>query len=335
MAMMIKDGNSNWFAMHDMVDFDALTARLPLVTEKREKFSMPFGDMEMVRLYLNNIYIVYGDMRLHRQHLRMKVFDMPDMVELHFSLRGTGLIDNFVDGRRYNFRPNEHNIFYMPELDVDASYCNDETYRFFEVHFTSAHFISLLANTNEKMQRFIDHVVNGRGANMAPGGLPISFAMRQCIQDIMSCPYTGGLKPIFLQARCLELLILQAEAFAQQDTGYEKTVLKTGRDKDSIVHAYEYLLSHLSDPPSLQQLASIAGINTFKLKKGFKELYDNTVFGCLNEARLQQAREQLLDGVQIKQLAEELGYSSVQHFSTAFRKKFGVPPGQAQRPGRC
>lgn len=335
MAMMIKDGNSKWIAMHDMVDFHAITAQLPLVTEKREKVSLPFGDMETVRLYLNNIYIVYGDMRLYRQHLRMKVFDMPDMVELHFTLRGNGIVDNFVDGRKYNFRPNEHNIFYTPELDVDASYCNDETYRFFEVHFTSAHFISLVANTSEKMQRFIDHVLNGRGANMAPDGLPVSFAMRQCIQDIMNCPYTGGLKPLFLQARCLELLILQAEAFAQQDTRYENTVLKTGRDKDSIVYAYEYLLSHLSDPPTLQQLASIAGINTFKLKKGFKELYDNTVFGCLNEARLQQAREQLLDGIQIKQLAEELGYSSVQHFSAAFRKKFGVPPGQAQRPGRC
>ena len=74
-----------------------------------------------------------------------------------------------------------------------------------------------------------------------------------------------------------------------------------------------------------------AGINEFKLKQGFKQVFNNTVFGYLSDYKLNQARELLLRGnTAIKEVADSLGYSSVQHFSHAFRKKFGVPPGRVR-----
>jgi AraC family transcriptional activator of pyochelin receptor len=81
-------------------------------------------------------------------------------------------------------------------------------------------------------------------------------------------------------------------------------------------------------PPSLTKLADVAGTNTFKLKNGFKELFGTTVFGYLNEVKLVQAKDMLLSGIQIKEVADILGYSSVQHFGTAFRKKFNTSPGK-------
>lgn len=329
MGLMIKDGANKWYAVSSSDHLGTIQDVQALVTENIVKVSLPFGDMELVQLFMNNIYIVYGDMRLHQQHLRMQTFDQPDMVELHFSLKGGGTIDNRLDGLQYRFNSNEHNIFHVPRLDGDANYRVGESHEFFEVHFASAHFIELAKNSNDVIKRFIDHVISGKNAFVSEQNLPITLPMLQCINDIRHCKYKGGLKLLFLQARCVELLILQAEAFEQQQLG--KVALKTGRDRDAIVYAYEYLLAHISDPPTIDQLASIAGVNTFKLKKGFRELYDNTVFGCLNDARMHRAKEQLRDGMHIKCIADELGYSSVQHFSAAFKKRFGVPPGQAQR----
>jgi len=92
------------------------------------------------------------------------------------------------------------------------------------------------------------------------------------------------------------------------------------------------LLQHSLQPPSLTELAKIAGINDFKLKQGFKEQFNATVFGYLADYKLSQARHLLLDkNYSIKAAAEELGYSSVQHFNTAFKKKFGTPPGRLRR----
>jgi AraC family transcriptional activator of pyochelin receptor len=38
----------------------------------------------------------------------------------------------------------------------------------------------------------------------------------------------------------------------------------------------------------------------------------------------------LYRNIPIKEVTEQLGYSSVQHFTKAFKKKFGVNPGQAK-----
>ncbi|RAJ35604.1 helix-turn-helix domain-containing protein [Pedobacter cryoconitis] len=107
-------------------------------------------------------------------------------------------------------------------------------------------------------------------------------------------------------------------------------MLKSPYEIDCIHYAREYLTKNIHTPPSLAELAKIAGINEFKLKNGFKELFDTTVFGYLSEVKLTEAKEQLLSGLAIKVISENMGYSSVQHFSTAFSKKFGISPGKVK-----
>ena len=103
--------------------------------------------------------------------------------------------------------------------------------------------------------------------------------------------------------------------------------MRTEYDQERLLFARDYLIQHLHLPPSLPELARIAGLNEFKLKNGFKELFGQPVFAYLAEYRLQEAQAQLLEGRKTaSELAFELGYSSLQHFSTAFKKKFGVSP---------
>jgi AraC-like DNA-binding protein len=75
----------------------------------------------------------------------------------------------------------------------------------------------------------------------------------------------------------------------------------------------------------------VAGINEFKLKKGFKETFGVTAFGYLADVRLGLAKDDILAGRRsATEIAFALGYSSLAHFSHAFKKKFGVSPNQAK-----
>ena len=135
---------------------------------------------------------------------------------------------------------------------------------------------------------------------------------------------------MFLQSKCVELLILQAQAYEDALGKTATSIIKTDFDKERILFARDYLIQNALQPPTLRELSKIAGINEFKLKKGFKEIFNSTVFGYLTDHKLGQARELLSFGnTSIKELADDLGYSSVQHFSTAFKKKFGISPGRA------
>jgi AraC-like DNA-binding protein len=71
------------------------------------------------------------------------------------------------------------------------------------------------------------------------------------------------------------------------------------------------------------------GLNDFKLKKGFKELFGTTVFSYLNELKMDYAKRLILDEKKtIYEVAMTLGYSEPHHFYAAFKRRFGYSPGE-------
>jgi AraC-like DNA-binding protein len=270
-------------------------------------------------------------MMFERRRLYFELLDPGDMVEMHFTLAGNGSMQNTISGNTYTFSANQHNMHYTPAFAGTGDYKPNERYAFFEVHFTNDHFFELAKDSSPLLMQFAEKVAANKETELHKERLIISPAMHECIQQIIHCSLKGGLKLLFLQSKCIELLTLQAQAYEELDHTKPGKIIKSQHDRDSIQFAGQYLLQHLHQPPSLQELAKIAGTNEFKLKQGFKELYNNTVFGYLSDYKLEQAKGLLLAGaLPIKDLADQLGYSSVQHFSNAFKKKFGVTPGKMQ-----
>lgn len=84
-----------------------------------------------------------------------------------------------------------------------------------------------------------------------------------------------------------------------------------------------FLDSHLS----LTFLCRRFGLNEFKLKKGFKQMFGSTVFGYVQEMRMKTARRLIIEEKRnVNEVADFLGYSSPNHFSAAFKRLYGFPP---------
>lgn len=156
--------------------------------------------------------------------------------------------------------------------------------------------------------------------------LTIDLAIHACIRQVVNCSMEAVHAQLFFLAKAMELMALQADCLHRHRAS-KPLYIKTEYDRERLLFAKDYLLQHMALPPSLPELAHITGINEFKLKRGFKELFGSTVFGYLAEARLEWAKAHLIDGGKTAtEIAFELGYASLQHFSTAFKKKFGVSP---------
>jgi len=309
--------------------FDEFPVKEQLVTERKEKYSFSFSDAELMQINMPDIYIVYGDILFKKHQMYFSpTYDVPDMIKLRFTLSGNGTIFNKVNSKKYTFRSNQQNIIYMPELDGTGEYDTSCSYRFFEVHFAKEKFLQLAEHSCRTLQVLAGHMDSGHYTQMAEQNLPISWAMQNCINDILNCNYTDGLKLMFLESKCVELLVLQAEAF--ESAGRKKQSLPSTYDRDCLYDARDLLIANVHQPPSVAELAKLCGINAFKLKQGFKGLFDNSIFGYLSDYRLNCAKELLREGKPIKSVAFEMGYSSVQHFSNAFRKKFEISPGKVK-----
>ena len=101
----------------------------------------------------------------------------------------------------------------------------------------------------------------------------------------------------------------------------EKVVLR------EIIAARDFINTKITNPPNLSEVSKAVGLNEYKLKRGFKEMFNNTVFGYLTEQRLHLAHRTLLDTQKsAAEIATEFGYGTPQYFNNAFKKKFGETP---------
>lgn len=154
----------------------------------------------------------------------------------------------------------------------------------------------------------------------------ITNPIRQQIQQILDCPYTGLMQQLYLESKALELVALQF-ACLETDLPASKPCPLNASDLERVQYAREILIQQICNPPSLAQLAHQAGLNEFALKQGFRHLFGTTVFGHLRDYRMQQAKMMLcLDDVTVTQVASQVGYRNPEAFSTAFRRKFSVSP---------
>jgi AraC family transcriptional regulator len=102
------------------------------------------------------------------------------------------------------------------------------------------------------------------------------------------------------------------------------------RERRQLLEARERLLSDLGAAPTIEQLARETGLNQLKLKRGFKNLFGISIYAMFQRERMARAR-QLLQLHSVTETASILGYSNISHFSTAFRKQYGVLPREARR----
>ncbi|MDZ7897534.1 MAG: AraC family transcriptional regulator [Arcicella sp.] len=69
------------------------------------------------------------------------------------------------------------------------------------------------------------------------------------------------------------------------------------------------------------------GTNQCYLKKGFKEVFEQTIFEFIRENRMIKARHLLQStNPNITEIAYNVGYSSLSSFSQSYKNYFGISP---------
>jgi AraC-like DNA-binding protein len=103
-------------------------------------------------------------------------------------------------------------------------------------------------------------------------------------------------------------------------------------EMDSIQTAREMIRKNIRYHFVIREIAQKVGMNEFKLKNGFRELFGNGVYEYLRSERMQVACQLLNEsGRSIKEIASTTGYRSVNSFIKAFKKMYGVTPGEFRK----
>lgn len=155
--------------------------------------------------------------------------------------------------------------------------------------------------------------------------------LRKLSLRIQNCPTAGLPDRLTLEALALRWL---AEVLQQPEINQVTTCAVTCPTADSaaVMAAARFLKENLHEPHSIARLSRRVHLNEFKLKKGFRDLYDTSIFGYLRAERMERAAELLSrPGKNVAEVANEVGYSNPSHFARAFKDQHGVLPKRYQQ----
>lgn len=156
-------------------------------------------------------------------------------------------------------------------------------------------------------------------------------ALRVIAEQIMRCSLAGPLREAFYCGKALELLALGFSELLVEEPSKQAMLLSLS-DVERVRQAREILLSDRVSPPTLSQLSRMVGLNEFKLKQGFRFVFNTTAFALLNMDRMEEAERLLREGrMNVAQVGYTVGYASNAAFSRAFRRCFGYPPSAVLR----
>lgn len=128
------------------------------------------------------------------------------------------------------------------------------------------------------------------------------------------------------EAKSLELLALIVAAHEPSRPA------PGGRIAARLHQARDMLLADLADPPTIEALVRHCGLNCFNLKQGFKALFGCTVHGLYQQERMRRAWSLIETGqMSVSEAGAAVGYTNLSHFGAAFRKAFGLLPGELRR----
>lgn len=147
------------------------------------------------------------------------------------------------------------------------------------------------------MQRLFEHLDDGRSGSAA---------------DVLAAEE-------WLVRACARMLERHSTAAPVAEAGGD---LRRARDR---------LADDLLDPPTLSELAAMAGSSKYQLLRRFGKAYGVPPHAWLMQQRAERARGLIRDGMALAQAAADCGFSDQSHLTRVFVRHFGFTPGAWQR----
>ncbi|WP_418508886.1 helix-turn-helix transcriptional regulator [Corallibacter sp.] len=243
-------------------------------------------------------------------------------IQFHFCLKGTCKFI-FNEGRyALDIEDEKTLLLYNPQRDLPIHLEIDpdswlvsvliSIKKFHGLFSQEADYITFLSDDNKDKKYYKDGI--------------ISPSMAIVLTQLLHYNLNKSIKSLYFKGKAYELLSLYFNR--SEDANIEQcpflidetNVIKIRKAKDIII-------SRMTEPPTLQELADEIQLSLKKLKEGFKEIYGDSVFSFLFDYKMEVARKLLESGNNnVNEVGLKVGYSTASHFISAFKKKYGTTP---------
>jgi AraC-like DNA-binding protein len=292
-----------------------------------------FGNFTCSVETYDNFTIVQRDFETNGESLNIPFSCYEPSVQMIFSFDGRSFFNK--QSHPLMLGPLSHCINYFYGYDCTNLLAEKSQQHDIGFLLTKTFYADLIA---QHLSSSDDHlpsmIAKEREFNTINQHIPADAGVLGILRNILDCPFQGKMKKAFLREHIRALLTLQLFHFDSVVGGtparIDTKIMQ--RDKEILQAVKEYIDANYLDPNSIENLSKHFGLNEFKLKHGFKFLFDTSPMRYLQQKRLTFGLSLLRDtNKSIKEISDEIGYSHAANFTTAFVKTFGKPPQHYRR----
>lgn len=248
------------------------------------------------------------------------------MVELMICFQGEGAVQ--VAGVHGTMRPNTLTLGLMNGIKGEYFFAGERSMITLGIHISAATFDRYLTGLDGSQSTDFKQLIGSRPLLQLQQSI-LDTPILQLASRIMNIPYTHNIRNIEMESLALEILSYSLQIFVYDSNRTNLPAAITKSEFQRLQHAKEVLLQRMDNPPSLLELSRIIGMNDFKLKHHFKAVFGTTVFGYLRDIRMEKAILLLQEGMtSVSMAAAHVGYTNASYFASAFRKRYGMNPGE-------
>jgi AraC family transcriptional regulator len=210
-----------------------------------------------------------------------------------------------------------------------SSNCDEkiESVDFISLSF-SAKLLEQFVKWQHNDQSFYEKVLSFQYTSSFSRSVNLCSRTRMLLEGLLNHNYSDSLENIFVNAQTQMLLLYSLNSIEDKEPEVITCkFLHNESDREKVARAREILLQQIGEPITIKQLSRRVAMNECYLKKGFKEMFGTTIFEFYQTQRMEHAKYLLYEkGVSVTEVSLLLGYSSISHFSTAFKKHTGLKP---------
>jgi len=289
----------------------------------------PFGNILFHELKGGGFTIVYSHYLIDRDVTLEAHLDEPVM-EFQLAIKNTLHFQRSGIGEVYLLEK-QFNLFYTPFWETACDLKGGQEYSTLAITF-SVEYLEKLAPHFPFLETFLSQVRQKKTANLSDTNNYANIQMMGITHDILYGDFAESVRNLYLEAKVMELLIQALDKIGHFHSNPATHIVLRPYDVERIKEAAEMLIQNMDNPLTIVELAHRVGLNDYKLKKGFKQIYGTTIFNYFMGARMERAKSLLEDtSIPIMDIAFMTGYRNISNFITAFRKNFGGSPGSLRK----
>lgn len=249
----------------------------------------------------------------------------PDSVEICLNLSGEGEVR--LDGNVARYGAMTAGFYRQARQPLEATRLAGGRHQFITVELRADFLARHLGAFPGDLHGLIQSAIQSGNEESGVGPTtPMNIRQHELVASLRQPPVLASAQTLWFQAKALEIM---GELFFVPPSDEELFCHRQQRvARDRVESVRAILRRNLVEMPPLDAMAREVGCSPFYLSRTFSKETGQTIPQYLRQLRLERAAELLRTGrYNVTEVALEVGYNSLSHFSQAFHQQFGCCPG--------